>query len=38
MQYGGYAMDEEDVESWEDDLTEDEIAELRNGGYNVQYI
>jgi hypothetical protein len=42
MKYGGYAMgggaDEEDVESWEDDLTEDEIAELRNGGYNVQYI
>ena len=37
MQYGG-GMDEEDEESWEDDLTEDEIAELRNGGYNVQYI
>ena len=38
MQYGGYSMDEEDEESYEDDLTEDEIAELRNGGYNVQYI
>ena len=37
MQYGGYSMNE-DEESYEDDLTEDEIAELRNGGYNVQYI
>jgi hypothetical protein len=42
MRYGGYAMggspDDEDEESYEDDLDEDEIAELKRQGYNVEYI
>ena len=39
MRYGGYAMggyQEED--SYEDDLDENEIAELKRQGYNVEYL
>ena len=41
MRYGGYAYGgnaEEDEESYEADLNEDEIAELRRGGHIVNYI
>lgn len=40
MRYGGYAMGgyQDDEESYEDDLDEDEIAELRSQGYNVEYL
>ena len=40
MRYGGYAMGgyQEDEESYEDDLNEDEIDELRRQGYNIEYL
>ena len=40
MRYGGYAMGgyQEDEESYEDDLDEDEIDELRRQGYNIEYL
>ena len=40
MRYGGYAMGgyQEEDESYEDDLNEDEIAELRAQGYDVEYL
>jgi hypothetical protein len=40
MRYGGYAMggSSDDEESYEDDLDEDEIAELKRQGYNIEYL
>jgi hypothetical protein len=39
MRYGGYAMGGyQDEDSYEDDLDEDEIAELKRQGYNVEYL
>jgi hypothetical protein len=39
MRYGGYAMGGyQDEDSYEDDLDEDEIEELKRQGYNVEYL
>jgi hypothetical protein len=39
MRYGGYAMGGyQDDESYEDDLDENEIEELKRQGYNVEYL
>lgn len=39
MRYGGYATGgAAEEESYEEDLNEDEIAELRAQGYDVEYI